>query len=63
MIIFENGDRINTLELRDFLVKEEYGGNASLIKQLESRVTFLKAETHQMYKLNLHYLPFYLQQK
>ena len=34
MIIFENGDKINTHELREFMGNEELGGGEELISQL-----------------------------
>lgn len=63
LIVFENGDKINSMEIREFLARAEYGGSEELVKQFEERVIFFRAETHQMYKLNLHYLPFYCQQR
>ena len=34
MVIFENGEKIDTLELREFLVNEKYGGAPELVKQM-----------------------------
>lgn len=33
LIVYENGDKINTIELREFLKKEAYGGGEAVLKQ------------------------------
>ena len=63
MIIFENGEKIDTLELRQFLSTEKYGGNEDLVHKMEERVIFLRGETHQVYKLNLQFLPLLMKEK
>lgn len=60
MIVFENGDRINTFELREFLRKYCFSGQ-DIIKELETRVKFFRAESNQVYKANLLFLSYYIQ--
>ena len=42
MVIFENGQKINTLQLREFIINEKYGGTPDLVRKMEQRVIFLR---------------------
>ena len=63
LIIFENGDKINTHELREFMANESIGGGEEILDQMDKRVLFFKADTHQVYKLNLQFLSYYVAER